>query len=330
MKPVFSRRRFITISAGAAVAAMTPGGTFADSPPPAVRWYGTALGAEAELILVHSDKKKAEFALLMVQKEVRRLEKIFSLYDGLSHICAFNRNGFLDHPPFDLLRCLDEARRISQITNGAFDITVQPLWNLYTRHFAMFPDGKTLPSPDQLVAARKKIDFTAVRIETRRLSFSRPGMAITMNGIAQGYITDRVADLLHDQGFENVLIDLGEIAARGHRSDGSAWQIGVRTPDQPDNILCKLPLRDRAIATSGGYGTRFTRDGRQHHLFNPKTGLSSQLWKSVSVIASNAAMADGLSTAFSSLPEPEIRTIAAATDVAVITVDDTGTRRINF
>jgi len=328
MTTTLSRRRFITISASALAAGLVPGSGPMARPSP-VRWQGIAMGARAELILNHPRRNEAETAMQLVQDEIRRLERVFSLYDPGSAVSRLNLSGALDAPPFDLIRCLDDAEHIAWITDGAFDITVQPLWELYSRHFFSESAGAEGPGKTEVESARKLVDYRAVQYDPQRVSFAEKGMAVTLNGIAQGYITDRVAELLKARGFANVLIDLGETRVVGRREDGSDWQVGIKAPDGSGGLIRKLALRDKAVATSGGYGTRFTRDGIHHHLFDPKTGRSANFWTSMSVIADDATRADALSTAFFSLPESTIRRVAEILKVSVIASNRSGTILIN-
>lgn len=329
MTTSLSRRRFITISASTLAAGLVPGSGPMARPSP-VRWRGIAMGAEAELILIHPDREQAETAVKSVQDEIRRLERVFSLYDPASALSRLNRSGAIEAPPLDLIRCLDDAERISRITDGAFDATVQPLWELYARHFSSASASAEGPGETELEEARKLVDYRAVRYDPQRVSFAERGMAVTLNGIAQGYITDRVAELLKAGGFANVLIDLGETRGMGRREDGAGWRVGIEAPDGSGGLIRKLALRDQAIATSGGYGTRFTPDGVHHHLFDPKTGRSANLWTSISVIADDATRADALSTAFFSLPESSIRRIAEILRISVVASDGAKTVLINI
>jgi len=324
-----SRRRFITISASVLATGLIPGSISRAAPTP-VHWRGTAMGAMAELILVHPDRTKAQSAVRQVQDEIHRLEKVFSLYDQGSALSRLNELGALDIPPFDLIRCLDDSAHISQLTDGAFDVTVQPLWDLYARHFAAKPADLKGPDRVEIERAKNLVDFSAVQYDPQRVSFRKPGMAVTLNGIAQGYITDRAAELLKAHGFNNVLVDLGETRGLGRREDGVDWQVGIKAPDGSGELIRRLSLPNKAIATSGGYGTRFSPDGVHHHLFNPHTGRSANGWRSMSVIADDATRADALSTAFYSLPEHHIRRIANDLKLSVIANDGTRTVQINM
>ncbi|MGY6273308.1 FAD:protein FMN transferase [Achromobacter denitrificans] len=131
---------------------------------------------------------------------------------------------------------------------------------------------------------------------------ARRWAGITLNGIAQGYITDRITELLKQEGLERALVDMGEIQGMDTRSAPSDWQVGLADPQDPDRIFATARIRNQALATSGGYGTAIDAEGRFTHLFDPRTGRARPLYRSVSVMAPNATMADALSTAFSYMP----------------------------
>src|SRR5690606_12878861 len=152
-----------------------------------------------------------------------------------------------------------------------FDPTVQPLLRLYFDHFSTPGASPAGPSPRAIAGARQRVGFDDVEVRADRIRLARPGAAITLNGVAQGFVTDRVADLLLADGFGDVLVDLGEGRALGRRPDGGAWRAAVAAPDAPGRTLFELPLgsgrgQSPALATSGGHGTRFGTDPRLHHL----------------------------------------------------------------
>ena len=141
---LFTRRRFIAISAAAAGLPLVPviGAARSQETDSTLRtWRGVALGADAVLQFNHPDPGEADRLIQRSLAEVHRLERIFSLYSEDSAICRLNAFGFLDTPPQDLTRILSESEEFSRATGGAFDITVQPLWDLYAAHFSGNPDG---------------------------------------------------------------------------------------------------------------------------------------------------------------------------------------------
>lgn len=306
-----NRRRFLRISAVAAAGALLPafGATL-----PARRHakQGVLLGAETQIQLYHPDARTAYSAIDACFAETSRLESIFSLHQPGSALSRLNRAGRLADPPRELVALLNEAAAFSSATDGAFDVTVQPLWALYARHFAASDADPSGPPPWEIQHALTCVDYRRVEVSDTLVRLSRPGMAITVNGIGQGFITDRITEMLHTRGFDNVLVNMGEFRAVGGHADGTPWQVGIADPDRPWRSLGTLSLSDRAIATSGAYGTQFDAAGRHHHLFDPRTGTSAHYYRSVSVIAPDATSADALSTGLSALPPEAARAVIDA------------------
>lgn len=306
-----TRRRMIAIAAGAAGSAVGFGGRPAWAGE-VIRWRGSALGAQASIDIFHHDREEAERIVQACLAEMRRLERQFSLYNADSAICALNRSGILVDPEPDMVKLLKSALQFSDLTDGAFDPTVQPLWLLYAEHFSSEkpdPDG---PPAEKLAEVLAKVGRTGLRVSEERVALLKRGAAITLNGIAQGYATDRVVDILRARGLSTTLVNMGELRALGPRADGTPWRVGLADPDEPGALTEIIDLVDRAVATTAGAGFRFDPAGRFTHLFDPRTGRSPALYRTVSVIASTATEADALSTAFSLMPASEIGDIVAA------------------
>ncbi|QOY64009.1 FAD:protein FMN transferase [Lysobacter sp. H21R4] len=310
--PMVNRRRFLTIAATCAAMGSMPvrlalaGGNSSPSPSPVV-WKGSAMGALASMTLVHPDRPLAQAMIEQCVAEIDRLESVFSLYRPDSALSRLNATGVLAEPPSELVELVSFSLSLAQTSHGAFDPTVQPLLSLYFAHFAKPGASPSGPSADAIAQARQRIGFADVEVGRRRIRLGRPGAAITLNGVAQGFVTDRVADLLLANGFGNVLIDLGEGRALGRGPDGQPWRAAVADPANPDRSLFELRLgsdqgQSPALATSGGYGTRFGTDPRVHHLMDPHSGRSANHYRSVSVTAPRATLADGLSTTLSIVP----------------------------
>ncbi|MGM0583648.1 MAG: FAD:protein FMN transferase [Pseudomonadota bacterium] len=294
-----TRRRFLTILAGA-------GAGLALGPTPAAggvtRWRGVALGARATIALAHPE---AERLIATARDEIARLEAVFSLYREDSALMRLNRAGALEGPPMELVELLGLAGRVHGATGGAFDPTVQPLWRLHARYAA---EG-TRPPAEAVAEAQARAGFGHVRVSAGRVAFARDGMALTLNGIAQGYIADRVAALLAREGLPGALIETGEIRAIGARPDGTPWRVGLE--DGAGGLAAEVALRDRAVATSAPAGTLLDAAGRVGHIIDPRTGRPGGRWRSVSVTAPSAGLADGLSTAFCLMEEDGIRVALA-------------------
>ena len=303
-----SRRRFIRVSAAAAGLALIPisdridAGQGAGSAEHLRIWRGTALGADAMLQIHHPDPAEADRLIECCLAETRRLEGIFSLYVEDSAIRRLNRAGRLDAPPLELVELLGQSAETNRLSGGAFDITVQPLWDLYANHFSQTGADPNGPSKGAIQATLRRIGFDSVRVDPAEIAFARPGMAVTLNGIAQGYITDKIVALLRDSGVDRSLVDMGETRAIGGRPDGGPWIVGLEDPRHPGEIAERIAIKNLAVATSGGYGTLFDAAGRFNHIFDPRTGTTSARYLSVSVVAGRAAVADAYSTAFSLMP----------------------------
>ncbi len=294
-----SRRRFIAISAAAAGLGA---GRAAWAAEPPVEWRGIALGAPARLVLHHPDRPAALRLLEQMRGEIERLERIFSLYRPDSALVMLNGAGRLDSPPADLVVCLNQALSMAALSGGAFDPTVQPLWELHARHFRQPHPDPAGPAQADIEAARALVDWRRVRLSSDVIELA-PGMAVTLNGIAQGYATDRVADLLRAQGLATVLVHLGETRITGRPEPRGAWRIAL-----PDGRIIAL-TGDAALATSSPDGTRFSPCC--HHLFDPTTGRSARDAAPITLRAPTAALADALSTAAAIAPQRAAEMISA-------------------
>lgn len=319
-----TRRRFIIVSAAlAATAAWPHSGSAATG---LLEWRGVALDAAASIRLVHPDRAEGRRLLQRCVDEIARLERVFSLYLQDSDLCRLNRGGSLVAPSVELLELLSYAAAVSAATDGAFDVTVQPLWLRYTEHFTA-PDAD--PAGPVLDDVLPLVDWRGVSLAADRIFLARPGMAVTLNGIAQGYITDRVAELLRAEGMGSVLVDLGEARALGAHPNGLPWQIGLVNPADPARVALRLELSDAALATSGGYGTVFDRAGRHSHIIDPRSGRTAPLRRSVSVLAPSATVADAASTALALLPESATLSLLRALGASSAYVqDDDGLREL--
>ena len=272
-----TRRRFLAISAAAA--AFPSMGRAAS----VYTWQGVALGARATLRLAHADAKAISER---VAAEISRLEDILSLYRRDSSLMQLNRAGHLTAPPFELLECLSLAGAVHKASGGQFDPTIQPLWACYA---AASASGQT-PDTDALGHALARTGWGRVQFDSTVIQM-QPDMALTLNGIAQGYIADRVATMLEAEGLTNILIDTGEFRALGRHPDGRAWPVKLAAGGT-------VPLVARALATSAPLGTTFDAAAQVGHILDPRTGLPAPaLWREITVSSRSAALADALSTA---------------------------------
>ena len=325
--PGLSRRRFISVIAAAAgycVASRTSTAADQIARSELLKWQGTALGAETSILISAEPSPATQKLIRQCVDEIHRLELIFSLYRDDSVLMRLNRLANLDHPPPELVDILTKSRRFNELTGGNFDPTVQPLWELYATHFSDPRSDPMGPETTEIIRRTRLVDFRNVDIMPQRIAFAQPGMSITLNGIAQGYITDRVVDILRDAGMSDVLVDIGETAALGKHPEGRPWRVGLANPRDFERPFLDIELYNEAVATSGGYGMKFDADGRFHHLFDPRNGRSGERYLSVTVVAPRATAADALSTSFSLMAEAEISATLSRIDstrAILMTVD---------
>jgi thiamine biosynthesis lipoprotein len=308
-----SRRRAISILAAAAT--LPPAGAAAASVEP-FRWRGVVLGAAAEVTLYADSRRQAATAIDAALQDIARLEKIFSLHMPDSALVRLNRDGELPAPPFELVELLSQALRLSDVSGGRFDPTIQPLWSLLAGHFAAPGADPAGPATAALAAAREKVDYRAVSVAPERIFFARPGMQITLNGIAQGYVTDRVGAVLRERGFGPALLNLGEMLVLGRHPDGNAWRIGVAAAGEATQEIAEIEVASGAVATSAARGMLFEPNGRFNHIIDPTRLVCADRDCSVTVLAQSAATADGLSTLAALLPDPmrELKPLLARYD----------------
>jgi len=292
-----TRRRAIGILAATAAAAAVGRQRPAASE---LEWHGLAMGTDARIVFCGANEAKVRAAMDVVVAEIERLERALSLFRADSEICRLNRNSMITAPSGDLRRALALALAIAEVTNGLFDPSVQALWEAHVDWFASNP-AAPLPPDNALAAARVTVDWRRIQMDGD-LIWLRRGQRITLNGLGQGYVTDRIADLLRARGFDHVLVDLGEQRALGARADGAPWWI-AREGTQP------IALDDGALATSEGAGCILGSGGAAHHLFDPRTGRSAQQWRRLTVHHQSAAVADALSTALYAASPVEVEAI---------------------
>ncbi|MCC6775942.1 MAG: FAD:protein FMN transferase [Hyphomicrobiales bacterium] len=310
-----TRRRVLRVAAAAAgipvliaaVRATAPQGQFH-------HWQGEVLGAWSELTLWHADAAFAQRTILRVRQEIARYERIFSLYRPDSEIARLNADGRLAKPSPELRALIEESLRMSTLSEAAFDITVQPLWQLYEAHFWSRRAVQSDLAGEARRIAEAHVDYRNIDAGTSAIRFARAGTAITLNSLAQGAATDAIADLLRNEGFESAVVDLGEYRAVGRHPEGRPWRIGIHDGISADDGARTVELSDMALAVSGGYGTAFAPGF--HHLFDPHTGASANGLAAVAVIAPRATTANALSTAICVAGETRAATLLAAHPLA--------------
>ncbi|MDA7916187.1 FAD:protein FMN transferase [Verrucomicrobia bacterium] len=293
------RRKFLTtttgilFAAGASVWGANPSRHLRSLNLKRVERSSSALGTRVSIGVLHPDQALAEKGVAAAFGAIEEVERVLSIYRSDSELSQLNRSGRLDNPDPLLVKVLRQALRISDSSKGRFDITVQPLWSLYSR---ARKQGR-IPTDVEIKRARMKVDWRKIRVIDTLVVLETEGAEITLNGIAQGLALDQAKAALRRHGIEHALIDAGEIGGLGAKLDGSDWTVGIQHPRHEDAYISIAKLGGRSLATSGDYATPFSGDFTSHHIFDPKTGESPKEFSSVTIAAPTGMQADALSTA---------------------------------
>ena len=260
-----------------------------------VSQFRPAMGTLVSVCALHSSITQAEEAIGRAFEEMDRLIGLFNRYDEASAISCLNQESVLSGAPPEVCRVLEEALRFHRLSHGAFDVSVKPLVDLFRG--CPIDQEPSDPPHRELLAAMSLVGSQQIELSDRDIRFRRPGMGITLDGIAKGYIVDQMAAVLDRQAVNNYLINAGgDIRTSGTKERGQPWTIAVQDPDKRGRFPDVIRVGNGAVATSGSYEIYFDRDRSFHHIVNSKTGRSPARSVSVSVIAPTAIVADALAT----------------------------------
>ncbi|MCP4141246.1 MAG: FAD:protein FMN transferase [Chloroflexi bacterium] len=293
MPKKITRRDFLKIVAvgGAAGAALKLG---LDSLPADEIISETRLlmGTLINIKAVGLDPELASAAINSCFARMSAHESVLSLFLPSSQLSELNQAGVTHDPHPALLTVLKQSQKLSQLTDGAFDVSIHPLLSLYQ-------SNKRLPDDEEIQQALALVDYRKLKIEENALRFEQPGMSITLDGIAKGFIVDEGIAELQNFGFENVMVEAGgDLMVLGEKAPHAPWKIGLQAPRaEMGNLLTTLNVENQALATSGDYLQTYSPDFANHHIIDPHNGHSSPELASVSVLAPSVMLADGLATA---------------------------------
>ena len=234
-----------------------------------------------------------------IDAELAAVNQEMSTYIPDSELMRFNRApvGETVEISTHLAAVLARALEIYRHSDGAFDVTVGPLVNLWG--FGPNPEPETIPGDDQIAALQAVVGSDALNLQGTRLSKARP-VEIDLSSIAKGHGVDRVAELLEARGIVNYLVEVGgELRTAGRNPQGKAWRIGIERPSAGQVVQKPIEVSGKAVATSGDYRNYYERDGKRYaHTIDPRTGRPVEhRLASVTVIADTCAAADGYATA---------------------------------
>ena len=278
--------------------------------------FGTTLWLKA----AHTDASRLREALDASVKAIRAVEKQMSLFDPDSAVSRLNQHGELRKPDAELVSVLTLAQYVSRRSKGAFDVTMQPLWSLWSLH----SQSQTLPSSKALSQTRSLVNWQAMTVSADVVRLHAKDMGVSLNGIAQGYAADKVRAVLQSHGVQHALIDTGETALLGQTPAGGDWLFAVEPSAASTVAPPVIHPHGLATATSSDAHTVFSADRVHHHILNPHTGDSPTHWATVSVMAPSCALADALTKVFFMCPPHAVERLAKAWGVGVVLQDKRG------
>lgn len=253
------------------------------------------MGTRVTVEVWNEDPVTARQSVQAVMDDMHRINRLMSPYLESSEISRINREAAA-HPVTcapELFHLVARSLEVSEMTDGAFDITFASAGHLYNYREGVHPDGQ------QIETVLPAINYKNVHLDPKTFSirFARDGVQIDLGGIAKGHAVDRGIRILAERGIEHAIVTAGgDSRVRGEHG-GRPWSVGIRDPRDPDGLVAVLPLVDTAISTSGDYERFFIEDGvRYHHILDPGTGRSADSVRSVSVIGPDATTTDALST----------------------------------
>jgi thiamine biosynthesis lipoprotein len=253
------------------------------------------MGTLINLTLVGPNPKASQEAIQACFNKMRGLEEVLSRYQPESDVSLLNAQGRLDQPHPALLKIIRQSIQLSQMSHGAFDITVKPLLDYYQD---VYRQREPLSS-HEVQCILPLVDCQRIYLEGPRIRFDKPEMAITLDGIAKGYIVDQGIHILGEHGLSHILVEAGgDLYANDSRYDDQPWEIGIRDP-RPENgreYLTSIPIKGQAVATSGDYARTFSADYQTNHILDPRTGISPAEVASATILAPTTALADALGT----------------------------------
>ncbi|MCD6358416.1 MAG: FAD:protein FMN transferase [Dehalococcoidia bacterium] len=266
------------------------------------------------------DKTTATEAIDAAFERMEEVISTASTFDNTSEAYKLNQNGYLNNPSHTMRELIMDSKDYGELTGGSFDITVQPLLDLWKE--GLWKEKETVQKA-RIAEVLPLVGWDKIAVESNKIYFKTDGMKITLGGIAKGYVVDAALDVLRNRGVEYALINAGgDMGTIGGKPDGEPWNISLVNPDDTSQSIATFELSDKAIATSGNYERYFDPEKKAHHILDPRTGFSPSGCISVSIIADNCTRADVLATSvFVMGPDDGMEFVESLHDVECLIID---------
>jgi thiamine biosynthesis lipoprotein len=262
------------------------------------------------------NKKNVDKAIDKAFSEIERIENVLSFYNEDGIIYALNTNGYLTKEKVtpELEYLIKKSVYYSDVSGGAFDVTIHPILNLWKEGlWTEDSERQNRVIKDEL----SRIGYKKILIDDNGIFLD--GVKIDLGGIAKGYAADRSLNIIQDEGFDTVLINIGGDMVAG---DG-VWKIVLSDPDDLDNYITSFNISNKAVATSGNYERYFDPSKKIHHIIDPRTGYPASECISVTIIADKGIDADALATSVFVLgPEEGLNLVNSLDNVDALIIDD--------
>jgi FAD:protein FMN transferase len=254
---------------------------------------GAAMGTSVSITAIHSSRDEAEKAIWLAFEKIDHLQGMLTHYDPCSPIGTLNTAGRLEYVPLEVKEVIARSLDYHRETGGAFDITIKPLLDLYKNGFG----DNTRPIKREIEQALKLVNANQVYFRDGVLEYGLGEMAITLDGIAKGYIVDKASEVLGNNGVSNHLINAGgDIRVSGTAEKNRPWSIAIQNPDKSAEYPDIVSMTDGGIATSGNYEIFYDQEKLYHHIIDSRSGYSPLPLASVTVVAPTVMDADALAT----------------------------------
>ncbi len=238
-------------------------------------------------------KTNAETTINSAFREIDRIEKLMTTFDSNSEIGILNAEGQVDNVSDDLIYVIEQSIHYGNISDGAFDVTIKPILNLWKTKII----AGERPTGQEINETLTLVNYSNITVENNTIYFNAEDMSITVDGIAKGYAVDQAVKVLKNNGYASGFVNAGGDGMYfGTKPDGSDWKVGLRNPENKSESIVVMEISDMAVATSGNYERYFNESARLSHISDPRTGYSSQSLLSATIIAGSAMEADTLAT----------------------------------
>ncbi len=285
------------------------------------------MGSRFDITVVAQDSVEAHKHIDLAVKEISRIEKLISSWDPDSQTSAINKNAGLQAVKVnsELIELIKRAKKISQLTDGAFDISYASMDKIWKFDGSM----KKMPSDEAIKNSVSKVGYQNIVIdeENSTVFLKLEGMKIGFGAIGKGYAADKAKDLLISKGVVAGIINAsGDMNTWGKQPNGESWKVAITNPMNKNKAFALLPLNNEAVVTSGNYEKYVNFNGKRYtHIIDPRTGYPSSGIISATVFAPKAELADALATSiFVMGKEVGLNRINQLPKVECILIDDQG------